>query len=102
MYVAAQMLGGILGAAALFAIASGKAGFSMTDGFGANGYAAHSPGGHSLMSCLMGEILLSFLFVFVFAGATAPSPTPPAAIAGGDSGGLPRGSPGAANDFSGP
>jgi aquaporin Z len=45
-YIAAQVLGGIVGAAVLFIIASGKPGFdAVATGFAANGFGAHSPGG---------------------------------------------------------
>ena len=43
-YIVAQVIGAIVGAAVLYLIASGKAGFSLADGFAANGYAEHSPG----------------------------------------------------------
>ena len=45
-YVVAQVGGGILGAAVLYVIASGKAGFDLAGGFASNGYSAHSPGGY--------------------------------------------------------
>src|SRR5216683_2810733 len=48
-YIAAQVLGAIAGAGLLYVIASGKAGFSLNGGFAANGYAAHSPGGYTLL-----------------------------------------------------
>src|SRR5215469_6788955 len=50
-YVLAQVIGGIAGAAVLYLIATGKAGFTLADGFAANGYGAHSPGGYSILSC---------------------------------------------------
>src|ERR1700731_434179 len=43
-YVIAQVMGGLAGAAVLYAIASGREGFTLSDGFAANGYAEHSPG----------------------------------------------------------
>src|SRR5271156_4055708 len=43
-YVVAQVLGGLAGAGALFIIASGKAGFDLSNGFASNGYGDHSPG----------------------------------------------------------
>src|ERR1700745_4368802 len=46
-YVIAQVVGGIAGAGVLYIIASGKAGFSLSGGFAANGYGANSPGGYS-------------------------------------------------------
>src|SRR5580765_3183288 len=50
-YVIAQVLGGIVAAAVLYFIASGKAGFELSSGLAANGYADHSPGGYTLGAC---------------------------------------------------
>ncbi len=47
-YIAAQVTGAIAAAAALYVIASGKSGFSLSDGLASNGYGAHSPGGYTL------------------------------------------------------
>ena len=47
-YIVEQVLGAIAGAAVLYAIASGKAGFDVHAGFASNGFGAHSPGGYSL------------------------------------------------------
>jgi aquaporin Z len=69
-YVVAQVLGGILAAAVLLVIASGKAGFDLSGGFASNGYGAHSPGGYSLLACLVAEIVLTFIFLIVILGAT--------------------------------
>src|SRR5580765_1724507 len=55
-YVAAQVIGGIAGAGVLYVIASGKAGFDVSAGFASNGYAAHSPGGYSLVACFVAEV----------------------------------------------
>jgi aquaporin Z len=49
VYVVAQVLGGIAASAVLYVVASGKAGFTLTDGFAANGYGAHSPQGYSML-----------------------------------------------------
>src|SRR5262249_58912933 len=62
---------------------SGKAGFSLADGFAANGYAAHSPGGYSLLACLVCEVILTFIFLMVILGITdrrAPQGFAPLAI----------------------
>src|ERR1700756_4282130 len=40
-YVIAQVVGAIAAAGALYVIASGKAGFSLSGGFASNGYGAH-------------------------------------------------------------
>ena len=69
-YIIAQVIGGIVGAGVLYVIASGKAGFDVSAGFAANGYAAHSPGGYSVLSCLVAEIVLTFFFVVIIMGAT--------------------------------
>ncbi len=69
-YIIAQVLGGIVAAAILYLIASGKAGFSLADGFAANGYAEHSPLGYSMTAALVAEIVLTFMFLIVILGAT--------------------------------
>jgi aquaporin Z len=69
-YVVAQVLGGIIAAGVLLVIASGKAGFDLSGGFASNGYGAHSPGGYSLLACLVAEIVLTFIFLIVILGAT--------------------------------
>jgi aquaporin Z len=82
-YVIAQVIGGIAGAGALYVIARGKADFDLSGGFAANGYAAHSPGGYSLLSCFAAEIVLTFFFVLIIMGATdrrAPAGFAPIAI----------------------
>src|SRR5579864_539255 len=43
-YIAAQVLGGIAGAGALYVIATGKRGFDIASGLASNGYGDHSPG----------------------------------------------------------
>ena len=82
-YLIAQVLGGIVGAAALWLIASGKAGFKLSGGLAANGYGAHSPGHYTLLACLVAELVLSFGFLIVILGATdkrAPQNLAPVAI----------------------
>jgi aquaporin Z len=69
-YVIAQVAGGVAAAAVLYVIASGKAGFDLSGGFASNGYADHSPGGYSLLACLVGEIVLTMFFLFIIMGAT--------------------------------
>jgi aquaporin Z len=68
-YVVAQVLGGICGAGTLYVIASGKPGFEL-GGFASNGYGAHSPGGYSLLSCLVAEVVLTFFFLMIIMGST--------------------------------
>lgn len=69
-YVAGQLLGGIAGAATLYVIASGAAGFSTDGGFAANGFAEHSPGGYSMVAALVAEVVLTFFFLMIILGAT--------------------------------
>jgi aquaporin Z len=69
-YIIAQVLGAIAAAAILYVIASGKAGFDLSGGFAANGYADHSPGGYSLVSAFVCEVVMTFMFLIVIMGAT--------------------------------
>ena len=67
----------------LYTIAAGKAGFDLAGGFASNGYGAHSPGGYSLASCLIAEVVLTFMFLMIILGATdtrAPKGFAPIAI----------------------
>lgn len=68
-YIIAQVLGGILGAGILYAIASGKSGFEL-GGFAANGYDEHSPDGYNMMSALITEVVMTFMFLIIILGAT--------------------------------
>ncbi|MDR0563949.1 MAG: aquaporin Z [Azoarcus sp.] len=70
-YIVAQVLGGIVAGGILYLIASGKADFSL-GGFASNGYGEHSPGGYSLASALICEIVMTAIFLFVIVGATSP------------------------------
>jgi aquaporin Z len=82
-YVIAQVLGGAAGAGVLYIIASGKAGFDVSAGFASNGYGLHSPGGYSLLACLVAEVVLTFFFLMVIMGSTdkrAPAGFAPIAI----------------------
>jgi aquaporin Z len=82
-YVVAQVMGAIAGTGVLYVIASGKPGFDLGSGFAANGYAAHSPGGYPLLSCLVAEVVLTLFFVVIIMGATdrrAPGGFAPIAI----------------------
>jgi aquaporin Z len=64
-YVFAQVAGGIIGAGLLYLIASGTADFSLAQGFASNGYADHSPGRFSMLSGLLTEIVMTFMFLIV-------------------------------------
>ena len=69
-YIVAQVAGGIAGAAVLYLIASGKAGFDLAGGFASNGYGEHSPGKYSLTSALVCEVVMTFMFLIVILGTT--------------------------------
>jgi aquaporin Z len=69
-YWVAQMVGGVVGAAVLYLIASGKADF-VAGGFASNGYDALSPGGYSMASALIAEIVLTAMFILVILGSTS-------------------------------
>jgi len=83
-YIVAQVLGAIAGAGVLYLIASGQTGIDIPKGgFAANGYGAHSPGGYSLLSGLVTEVVLTFIFLTIILGVTdkrAPQGFAPLAI----------------------
>jgi aquaporin Z len=82
-YILAQLAGAIAGAAILYLVASGKAGFDVSSGFAANGYGANSPGGYSLAAAVAIEIVMTFFFLIVILGSTdkrAPQGFAPIAI----------------------
>jgi aquaporin Z len=68
-YIVAQVLGAIVAAGALYVILTGKAGADI-GGFAANGYGEHSPGGYSLVSALLIEVILTAFFLIVILGST--------------------------------
>lgn len=70
-YTIAQVVGGALAAFVLFIIVSGKGDFSGVGGFASNGYGAHSPGGFSLLSALVIEVVLTAFFLIIILGSTS-------------------------------
>jgi len=82
-YVVAQVLGAIAAAGVLYIIASGSASFDVHAGFASNGYGANSPGGYSMLSGFVAEVVLTAFFLIVIMGATderAPKGFAPIAI----------------------
>jgi aquaporin Z len=82
-YIVAQVVGAVVGAGVLLLIASGTSGFDLSKGLASNGYGEHSPGGYSLLSGLVAEIVLTFMFLMIILGATdgrAPKGFAPIAI----------------------
>lgn len=76
-YVAAQVVGAILAAVVIAAIASGVQGFEFGDGemhapgFASNGFGDRSPGGYSLLAVVVAEVVLTAGFLVVILGSTA-------------------------------
>ena len=68
-YIIAQILGAVAGAGILYIIASGKSGFAIGN-FAANGYGEHSPDGYNMLSALVTEIVMTFMFLIIILGAT--------------------------------
>ncbi|QJP94423.1 MULTISPECIES: aquaporin Z [Pseudomonas] len=82
-YIIAQVIGGILAAALLYHIASGKEGFDIAAGLASNGYGEHSPGKYSMASGFVTELVMTAMFVVIILGATdkrAPAGLAPIAI----------------------
>jgi aquaporin Z len=73
-YIIAQCIGAIAAAATLFAIASGKAGFTIdptkAGAFASNGFGAFSPDGYTMQSAFIAEFVLTLFFLLVILGAT--------------------------------
>ena len=70
-YIVAQLVGAILAAGLLYVVASGKPGFDIAGGLASNGYGDHSPGKYSLMSGLVIEVVLTFMFLMIILGSTS-------------------------------
>lgn len=84
-YIAAQVIGGIIGAGIVYLIASGNPAFSLSGSnpLATNGFGAHSPGGYGLLTCLITEVVMTFMFLMIILGSTdrrAPAGFAPAAI----------------------
>jgi aquaporin Z len=71
-YVVFQCVGAVIGAGILYAIAVGQPSFSLAvNGLGQNGYGTASLAGYTLVSALIAEIVLTFIFVLVVFGSTS-------------------------------
>lgn len=82
-YIVSQVIGGVLGASALYVIASGQAGFSTAAGFASNGFAERSPHGYSMVAGFVAEVILTGMFLIIILGSTdrrAPAGFAPIAI----------------------
>jgi len=70
-YIVSQVLGAIAASFILYLIASGKPGFDVVQsGFAANGYGEHSPGGYALFSCVVCEVVMTYMFLMIILGST--------------------------------
>ena len=67
-YIIAQILGAIAAAGVLYIIATGNG--TSVGNFAANGYGDHSPGKYNLLSALVTEFVMTFIFLIVILGAT--------------------------------
>jgi aquaporin Z len=70
-YIAAQVIGALAAAAALYVIANGQPGFDM-GGFAANGYGELSPGLFDMKAALLAEVIATFFFVLIIMRVTTP------------------------------
>jgi aquaporin Z len=81
LYVAAQVVGAVIGAALVYAIASGQAGYDIAvNGLAQNGYGVGYLGEYALASALIFEVVMTFVFVTVILGVTQEGA--PSAVAG--------------------
>lgn len=82
-YIIAQVIGGLAAGGVLYLIASGADGFDAATGFASNGFGEHSPGGFSMQSAIIAEVVMTMMFLLVIMGATdrrAPAGFAPIAI----------------------
>jgi aquaporin Z len=72
VYVAVQCLGAVVASIVLYGVALGKPGYNLAvDGLGQNGYGVASPGGFSMISGFIAEVVLTFIFLLVIYGSTS-------------------------------
>jgi len=74
-YILVQVLGGIVAAATLFLIATGKSDFETVGNFAANGYGELSPGGYSMTAVLITEFVTTAFFMIIILGSTTHKAT---------------------------
>ena len=82
-YITAQVIGVVIAGGVLYLIATGQANFDVSRGFASNGYGEHSPGGYSMLSALITEVVMTMMFLVIILGATdkrAPTGFAPIAI----------------------
>ncbi|GAB4526143.1 MAG: aquaporin Z [Pleurocapsa sp.] len=71
-YIVAQVIGATLGGAIIWLVASGNSDFTLSGSnpLATNGFGEHSPGGYSLLSCFITEVVMTFMFLMIIMGAT--------------------------------
>lgn len=71
-YIVSQVIGAVIAGGVIYLIASGKEGFTLSGSnpLATNGYGTHSPGGYSLIACLITEVVMTFMFLIIILGAT--------------------------------
>jgi aquaporin Z len=73
-YVVSQCVGAVIGAGLLYWIALGNPAYSLAgNGLGQNGFDSASPAGYSMLSALIAEVVLTFIFLLVVFGSTSDS-----------------------------
>ncbi len=72
-YIGAQVVGAIIGAGALVFLLKGQPqGYDPSvGGLAANGFGDHSPGHYGMISALVAEVVLTFIFLTVILGSTS-------------------------------
>ena len=71
-YIVAQVIGAILAGGFIYLIANGNGEFTLegSNPLATNGYGEHSPGGYSLIICLITEVVMTYMFLLIILGAT--------------------------------
>jgi len=72
IYVVVQCVGAVIAAGVIYSVAVGNPAYSLAvNGLGQNGYGAASPGGFSMTSGFIAEVVLTFIFLLVIYGSTS-------------------------------
>ena len=82
-YIIAQCVGAIIAAGVIYVILTGSFEAGTVGGFAANGYGALSPGKYTMLSALICEAVMTFMFLMIILGSTdkrAPAGFAPIAI----------------------
>ncbi len=82
-YIIAQCVGAIIAAGVIYVILTGSFEAGTVGGFAANGYGALSPGKYAMLSALICEAVMTFMFLMIILGSTdkrAPAGFAPIAI----------------------